>query len=59
MYQIIYDYINNFLVGTISVQDVYINYLVQLMTHASIILIYIVLIKLVIWCFRIITPKRL
>lgn len=59
MYQIIYDYINDFLVGTISVQDIYINHLVQLMTHASIILIYIVLIKLVIWCFRIITPKRL
>lgn len=52
MYQFIYDLINNTLIGNISINDVYISQLSIILTHISLILLYVVCVMTIIGLFR-------
>lgn len=52
MYQIIYDYLNQYVIGTLTIQDAYAPQLCMILTHTSIILIYITLVFLLVWVFK-------
>ena len=55
MYQFIYDLINNTLIGSISINDIYISQLSIILTHVSLILLYIACIKLIIGLFSLVS----
>ena len=55
MYQLIYDLINNTLIGTISINDAYISQLSIILTHISLILLYIACIKLIVALFKLVS----
>ena len=55
MYQFIYDLINNTLIGTTSINDIYISQLSIILTHISLILLYIACIKLIIGLFKLVS----
>lgn len=52
MYQILYDFINQYLIGSFSVNDIYAPQLAMILTHTSLILIYVTLVLLLIWVFK-------
>lgn len=52
MYQLIYDYLNQYIIGTITVTDTYAPQLCMILTHVSLILIYSACVLLLIWVFK-------
>ena len=55
MYQLIYDFINDALIGTASVSDAYIGQLSIILTHTSIILLYVALVLFIIALFKMVS----
>lgn len=55
MYQLIYDFINDALIGSSSVSDAYISQLSIILTHTSIILLYVALVVFIINLFRLVS----
>ena len=55
MYQLIYDLINNTLIGSTTINDAYISQLSIILTHISLILLYVGCIKLIIALFRLVS----
>ena len=51
MYQEIYDFISNNLIGSQGANEIL---LAEILSHITIILIYIVLVKLLIGCFKVV-----
>lgn len=52
MYQYIYDFINNNLIGEVTTTSEYIGQLTEILTHVSIVLLFIVLILFIKGCFN-------
>lgn len=55
MYQLIYDFINDALIGSSLVNDAYIAQLSIILTHTSIILLYVALVFFIINLFRLVS----
>ena len=55
MYELIYDFINNSLIGSVSISDTYINQLSIILTHTTIILLYVALVVFIINLFRLVS----
>lgn len=52
MYQLIYDFILNALIAQ-TVSDVYTTQLAMILTHTSIVLIYVALVMFIVWVFKV------
>ena len=55
MYQLIYDFIHNSLIGSVSIQDTYISQLSVILTHTTIILLYVALVVFIINLFKLVS----
>ena len=55
MYELIYDFINNSLIGSVSISDTYIGQLSIILTHTTIILLYVALVFFIINLFRLVS----
>lgn len=56
MVDLIYNFIYNTLLGSTTLQGA--EQIAILLTYTTIVLIFFVLVKLVIWCFNIVKPPR-
>lgn len=55
MYQFIYDLINNTLIGSFNTSDIYIPQLCIILTHISLILLYVGCVMIIISLFKLVS----